>query len=153
MLKKPLSLILFFCISGGCLLSSTVNAGVPATAREFFPPSNVTTGGGFLFFPAGGTSSLYAAPVFADERVVTALQDIKGSMEALNVTIESFKTSVENSKDNIDCSSSDNLTSCVNKVNGVICVRYLQDPTNDARADSSKSMGHWYCSTGTGWLF
>lgn len=66
-------------------------AAPPATSVDIFPPKNVQAQGGFLFFPAGGTSSLYAAPVLSDPALLSALGDQTAALKELTSAVQGIK--------------------------------------------------------------
>lgn len=82
---KKIALAAFFFLAA---LTEPTHAQ-SATSTTVFPPSNITAGGGLLYFPEGGKSSLFAAPVLADERVITALAGIEAAIGRLQASIES----------------------------------------------------------------
>jgi hypothetical protein len=73
----------FLFLAAVCLLCPfAAHAGNSDTT--IFPPVNQAAGGGLLYFPQGGNSSLYAVPVLADQQIVDALKDISSKLDAIS---------------------------------------------------------------------
>lgn len=107
-------------------------ASYPSFAGDttVYPPTNHAAGGGLLYFPAGGNSSLYAVPVLSDD--LTAA--VKAQTKALEEQTEAVKdqtTAISEVKDlikktsSIQCSAfsynvMNPLVVCVNVATGAI---------------------------------
>lgn len=109
---------------------------VPASAgTTIYPPTNQAAGGGILYFPQGGNSSLYAVPVISDS-LTAAVQAQTEAIEKQTASIDELKEAMKKSSGAIQCFG----TSCVNTVTGTVCGW-------NPKAIIPRDVGYWQCQS------
>jgi len=117
-----------------CLVFLFYSLSTPSFASNttVYPPSNEAAGGGLLYFPAGGDSSLFAAPVISD--------DLTAAVKAQTEVLKEIKDAISKSSGGVQCETLSGgqgaLTICINTLTGKIC------SLDDAR---------WVCYSVAGW--
>lgn len=115
---------------------------VPASAgTTVYPPTNQAAGGGILYFPQGGNSSLYAVPVISDS-LTSAVQAQTEAIEKQTASIDELKEAMKKSSGAIQCSGASYNTppTCVNTVTGTVCGW-------SPGAATPRDVGYWHCQS------
>lgn len=111
-----------------------------ASDTTVYPPANQAAGGGILYFPAGGESSLYAVPVISD--------DLTAAIKEQTEAIKDMKDAVSKAS-GIQCTIDPRYSfiSCINTVTGKVC---YQIGTGNAPGNVG-AITQWVCPPSTGW--